>query len=256
MPGLVLRLAILPSVVQGTLSIEDVFEAAARSLSLRPALEVVTSSELLSGTADPLISTAAKCGSDLACIADRMSGNRIDLALRVVINHAVDPPLVSLHLVDIASVAIAQEVFAEVTGDVIADLAKLTGQLFDKAGYPEGARVRLVVSPPGADVSFPGAVKRGDLFLVPAGEHVIDVSREGYVPASQKVVVAGGREVPVFITLAEESGSVVSSPWLWLGVGAGAAAIAAIVVFVVVDPLRPDCICIGDPDGPNCPACH
>jgi hypothetical protein len=250
------RLAILPSIVgeSNDLTRSDVIEALAKALELRASLDLVTASELLTGTAEPVLTAAERCGADLACIRDRVGPSGIDLALRVVVNRAVEPALISLHLVDVVSATIVREAFGEGGADPNADLLVLAAQLFDRAGHREGARVRISLSPPDAELSFPGAVRIGaDLFLVEPGRHQIEARHEGFDPASHVVVAERGATFEVSLALVpQDTSSVVSSPWLWIGVGAGAIAIAAVVTLVVVDPWRPDCLCVGAPGGPPC----
>jgi hypothetical protein len=248
------RLAILPSVVRGgpdAITSIEVAETIEPALALRPGLDLVTSSELLAGTEDPVISTAERCGADLGCIRDRVRPSGIDLALRTIVNYAVDPPVVSLHLVDAASASIVREAFAQ--GGVGANLAQLARQLFDQAGYPEGARIRVEVTPPQAELSFPGARRIGpDLFLAEPGSHRIEARLEGYAPLSQLITAESGREQRVVLALAAEPTSIVASPWLWVGVAAGAVVVAGIVTIAVVDPFRPGCICVTVEGGPDC----
>jgi hypothetical protein len=251
---IVLRLAILPSVVQGgpdTMTPIQIVETIAQALDRRPTLALVTSSELLAGTADPLISTAERCGSDLECIRDRVRPSEIDLALRVVINHAVDPPVVSLHLIDAASAKLITEKFGGGAGDLRASLTRLAQELLDDAGHPEGARIRIALSPPDAEVIFPGARRIGpDLFLVAPGAHRIEAKRGGHLPGAQEVTVERGVDRKVELTLIAEPEPIVASPWLWVGVAAGAAVIAGVVVIAVVNPFRSDRLCLTT--GPDC----
>ncbi len=253
------RIAILPSIVRGgadAIDPLDVVEAIAPTLALRVQLDPVTSSELLAGTAEPVLSTAERCGSDLECISERARPSGIDLALRVVVNYAIDPPVLSLHLVDTASATIVREAFGGASRSTIgAEIARLSRELFDEAGYPEGARVRIDVSPPDAQISLDGEPDRtAGVFVVLPGSHRVEAQREGYLPAAQVFEAKRGEEMRIAVGMLEVKTSLAASPWLWTGIAAGVAVAAAVVAIVVIDPFRPGSICFGSAGAPCDPA--
>lgn len=262
------RLAVVPSVIagpHGEAGIEALFDAALRAAALRPSLEPGSFDELFLFGADPPASTARACGSDTGCAARVLADAGYALGLGCILNFAVDPPLLTLSLLEISGARIAAEELFEVPSDRTPELLleRAASELLDRAGHRRGGRIRITVEPPDAHLAVPSALvpERGRrlTFLAPPGVHTLSAQRAGREEATAVVEVTSGGEHLVALALpqAPEPASTGLGPWPWIAAGAAVAAgVAASVVLLSggASGGAPRCVCITSPGVP-CPPC-
>jgi hypothetical protein len=274
------RLAILPSIVQGSsggAEVPRLFEELARSADVRVGIELVSYNELFIDGAEPIAANILACGSVMPCIGRALRTARIELCMRAIVNFAVSPPLVSLTLIDSAGEKIVAESIVEAGASRLeTELAGAAGAMLEGAGHPRGARLSIEPQPPDAKITVHACSddqctegqeyfadpKHPSSYLVPAGRYQIAGTREGHEPAAVRADAELGRSARVSLILQpldlDEDRSLLESPWFWLIAG-GAVIAAGTVVLFATDPFAKNdpsatCLCIVTPTTP-CPPC-
>jgi hypothetical protein len=257
------RLAVLPIVVagdEGSASISDLHGAVASSARLRPGLRVLTAEELFLASQEGVLEKVRDCGSDVACIGARLRSLETQLGLVVLLNFQLAPPLLSLRLLD----AEAGRELGRAVGELAADesrgtglsarLASETASVLERAGFREGALLRVEVEPETAAITIDGAEReRGapNIFILAPGPHTIEARLDGHDPARASSVLARGEEQRVRLWL-EPQTSLFASPWFWTIVGAVAVGSAVTAAALAYD--RPWDVCFEQTGvSPPCP---
>ena len=254
------RVAILPG-AHGEADPAEVYQEVARSAGLHLGLELVPYNQLLVEGPEPLAGAVRACASDVACRGRALASHELDLGLRAIVNFAIDPPLVSLSVVNASPPRVLTESLSELAGDTtLAEvLRREAATLLDRTGFPRAGRITVSVRPVDAILHVEGAKEseQPGVFIVPAGRWEVRAERAGYTPAQATVEVAAGAEAPLALVLEERPG-VTSSPWFWAAVGVAAAAIATTTVLVATDPFAAPpstgCVCITTSAG-GCTPC-
>lgn len=264
------RLAILASVLSparadgSALREGELFDAAARAAALRPGLETIPYDELLGDAARPLPSEVRECGADLRCAAAALRRAGADLGLRVLVNQAVDPPLLVTTLFDAGGAERDPESVVELERDrAVAPAAEhALASLFERAGFSLGGGLRIAVHPGDANLSLQGRpldpAARIALVLAP-GRYEIQAQREGYASGRAEAVVLSGQTVQIAIDLAPEAPASGGAPWLWIALAAGAV-VAGGATFLALGPLSGGhgehaCVCVTTPESPCSARC-
>lgn len=254
------KLAVLAAVIAGphgdatAVSIwEDVREAAA----YRSGITVLAPEELDAIEGTRLDSALKECGSDTMCLTERVHESAVPLAVACVLNFALDPPFMSLQLVDGEKRKLAAKSIGRIDtkkGTVSAAIRAAVAKLLAEAGYTEGGRLIVETMPPHAHVEVIGAaVDPADspaTMVVPPGVYDVRAVLPGYVEVKQPVTVAAGKDARLSIPLVRET-SLVESPWLWGAVGA--AVVGGVLAGVLIATQGPTEGCVVLP-GAGCPA--
>lgn len=246
------------------------------TFGLRVGIELVSYSDTFLDGAEPLGSAVLACRSDRACVARRLRAAGVDVCFRATVNLAIDPPLVTLDLIDAASERLlASRVEEGERGRPMeTQLAKATEQVLDAGGLAKGGLLSVTLSPPDARLTVmrcgDRACKEAEPFplqhpseVIPSGWYRVRAELEGFDRRSLLVDVQEGRDVRVGLALPsavqEESFSLAESPWFWAAVG-GAVALAGATIAVMASgalsaPERTGCVCIttSNHDCPPCP---
>lgn len=225
------RLAVLPIIIAGphgeaSLSsvLADVSDAADRRLGIR----LISQEEIFVAGSGDLGKRVRDCGSDIACIANRLRAFDARFGLVVVVNLVLDPPLISLQLLDTDE----RRLVAQSTGElesgvrVSAAIRRRANTLLNDAGYSKAGRVIVDVTPAAARVTLNGEIEpdegKGNVFTIAAGRYDVQASADGFDPATGVAVVLADKVVHVPLML-EEQTSVFGSVWFWAVVGAAVA---------------------------------
>lgn len=281
------RIAILPAVLtgpsaEGAPSPERVFEHAAAVTRGFVELETLEYGALVIEGESSLGRAVRDCASDLRCIGRALAERDLDLGLRVIVNLAIEPPLLTLGLIPRAAppgagtpldpdpLEGAPEAALELAGPgaLEAELSHATERLLLDAGLTRGARLTILVSPPearltvrararalrerprdaGAEPAPSSPAAREQTFVVAPGRVAVAAELEGHEAAAGEVDLAAGTDGRLELHLAPSSSSPEAGggpPWLWIAGGALAAGAAAALIVVAADPF-------GGPEGPGC----
>jgi hypothetical protein len=253
-----LLVAVLPIVLSPDARIgpSEIFKAVSDAAALRPSLNLLSLDQYFFQEGGELANRALACGADTTCIASQLAPFKAKLGVVVIANLEIDPPLLSILLLDTER----RTTIGESTGEVGAELQRAisdrTSALFDRAGHPRSGRLVVQVSPAQAVVSIVGQTSDLDArgFTLSPGSYTIVASSDGYEASSATTVVKSGETTEVSIALVEES-SIFESPWFWIVssavvVAAGATAIG----FALTNTER--CVCVQTADGRDCSVCN
>jgi hypothetical protein len=255
------RLAVLPILVagdEGSASSSDLHGAVASSARLRPGLQVLTAEELFLASQEGVLERVRDCGSDEACISERLQSMGAQLGLVLLLNFQLAPPLISLRLLDAEAGrelgrSVGELAAAESSGSGLgARLASETASLLERAGFRQGGLLRVEVEPETAAISIDGVEReRGtaNVFVLAAGPHTIEARLDGHDAALASAVLARGEEQRVRMRL-ERQTSLFASPWFWTILGAVVVGSAVTVAAVTYD--RPESVCFSAAGQPPC----
>ena len=256
------RIAVLPVIVAG--SHGDATEVSVREdvrdvLRFRGGISQLPDDELYGAGRGGLGTSLRDCDADTACLVARLENASVRLGLIVVVNQALDPPFLSVQLVDTNQRRAAgtwRGSVAPEAGAIGAELRRVTAQLLEQAGHPPLARLIVEVSPPSAQVRVSGGAlpELGSLprFLLPTGSYDVLATLPDPEDASTRVEVVAGKEAHVALIL-EPSRSVLGSPWLWTAIGVAVAGGALAAILASTQPSE-RCLCIYGP-GTGCQPC-
>jgi hypothetical protein len=248
------RLAILPSALGGETAhvpaADQLFEAAARGARLRPDLEIVPYNDLFVAGTDSLAGIVRDCGADVRCASNALLQSKVDLGLRVIVNLALDPPVLIANTIDPHAEKVAHESIVELDKNtaLIEAIERAASGVLDAAHFARGGRIAIAVTPADAKLTLPpGARADGEGYVVSAGRHEVKAAKEGFLPQSESVVVLAGEERAVNLVLSPTESSGIAWPWWIAGAGAvvlGASAIALVVASPFSSHGNHDCLCI------------
>ncbi len=253
-------LAIVPIVVSGpaaTSNAKSVHEAVLAATEGRIGIRVVSREEMFVADAGQFGERLTDCGNDASCLASRLRAFDARLGLLAVVNSVVDPPLISLRLLDTEARSLLAEDLAPLSPaekNIATALRRRASKLFEETGYPMADRVAVKVGPSDATWELYGdqpLVRKDGVLLLKPGSYRIMASSPGHLPLDKNLNVTGGSEQSVTLQLEEET-NLATSPWLWAGIGVAVAA-ATVAIIVVAQPGDP-CLCISEP-GIKCGDC-
>lgn len=259
------RLAILPAIVPGPYgqsTLESIHGGLAAAAEFRLGLSVASFNEIQVHGAEPVAAAVRGCGSDPACAARALRLSGYDLGLQVIANFALDPPLVTVALLEVASGTNRGEVVVELSAGepLVERVAKEANVILDRAGHPRGGRLRIETSPADSTIIVggrrPDAGERG-IYTVPAGAQRVEVMHAGFVTEVRDVEVPPGQWIELQFRLNPvqvEERSLLASPWFWGVVGVVALSAATATVLVVTHEPTPSCLCVSTPTS-SCGAC-
>lgn len=230
--------------------VPPVQEAASNRLDLDPLPE-----EALFALAGDLADPIVHCGSDRGCLASRLSHLTVRFGVVVVLNRFVDPPILSLTLIDAESKRVAGESSGSVVEERLhREVRRRAAEVFDSAGLPEAARLVLSVKPPNAALTIDGARVTPGEHRLPPGKHVVEATEEDHLPVRRQLELVPGKGEEISLAL-EKRASVWSSPWFWVGLAAAAVAAAGTVTAVTLTSGSSECLCVtGEASCPrSCP---
>lgn len=264
------RLAVLPAVVagpHGEASTGQVFEATVKGLGLRIDVDVIGYDALFLQGATSKVTEAGRCGSDETCVRRVVAEAGATMGLRSIVNFALDPPLITLSLIETDASRPPLQAVLEAQGRWDLAVATAVDTLMLQRGLSPAGRLQVVCDE-SATVSFPGNppfVKEGPRqFRLPPGQHTVRItgpqgnSAEGRVLVTAHQTVQLQQSLPPVTAQAEESSSILSSGWFWGAVGVVVVG-AATAAVVAADPFAGDpgagCLCVTTANGPcgTCP---
>jgi hypothetical protein len=243
------RLAVLPIIVPGTkggATLSSVIDDVGRATAFRR-MKLASNEEMFAAGSGDLSSRVRDCGSDIGCIAERLRAFDARFGLVVVVNAALDPPLISLQLLDIDDRKMIAQNAAELApeektiSEAVSERAK---KIFEQAGWPQLGRIVVEVAPARAKITLGDqAPDEGapNVFTVSPGRYLVRAELDGYASGSAEAVAIAGKDTRVGLTLEEEK-SLLSSPWLWAAIGVAAAGGAAAAIIATRPTER--CLCI------------
>ncbi len=197
-------------------------------------------------------SALAKCGSDVACVADVARKAGVDRVLMIVLEAGVEPIIGSMQLVDAASGQLAGSSVVELDpspAPIARPIRGAASEVFDATGLTLGGRVTLAVTPLEAIVETTLDRVGPATFLGPVGVHTIHVSAPGHSDLEQSVELVRGTEIGLSLEL--QSSSLFTSPWTWVVIGG--VVVAGAVTSAVLLSRNDGCVCFGRPE--DCGAC-
>jgi hypothetical protein len=234
------RLAVIASVVHrpeadtelGSFSVQ---EEASQVVSFSPDLAVVPSSETLARNLDDQI---RDCGADIRCVSARLRSADVDLALLIVADLGLRPPIVTTRMLDCKKEAVLETSIAELGAEGLRPVVRAeAAKALERAGHPIGGRIQVETTPADATVIVHGEGKNaqqsvGSLLELAPGAYQISVVRDGYTQTSTHAWVRAGQETRIWLKL-EESSGLVASPWFWAAIVAVAAAAGTAIFFAL-----------------------
>lgn len=254
------RLAVLPVLVSGAqkLKASAVFNAVNDAAAQRPALRVMSIDDYFFHGGAELAAQALSCGEDTYCLAGKLSPFRAQMGLIVVVNTEIDPPFMSLTLVDTKTKKRAAEAFAEFSPDKLSEqILKETSKMLDQQGFVRTGKLQVNVEPSRAQVELKPKsqpdIGTHNLFSLYPGKYEVKAQLDGYDSAEQRVDIISGQTTEIQMSLVEQS-SIFKSPWFW-GVVAAVAA-GGVTAAVVATQSESDCFCLLSADGEHCMVCR
>jgi hypothetical protein len=226
--GSVQKMAVLPIILKPTatdVTITSIYGDIVDASSLRIGLRIITNEEMFAMSTN-LSGRVQDCGSDVACIAQKLRASDAPLGMVVVVNNVLNPPLIGLQLIDTdQGVLIGQSLGGlEKDAPTISETVRRRARkLLEAAGFTQAGRVVVDVNPTAAKVvlgeDFEPDAGTPNIFTVPPGAYPVRAVLDGYDGAQGQVVALAGRESRVALVLDKQS-SVTSSPWFWSLIGA------------------------------------
>lgn len=265
--GRALSIAILPTVVgesDRAPSTQALFDATKDAIQWRRGLEAVPYNVLFLEGAAPVARALRECGAEPECIARTMQSNRIDLLLNVIASYAIDPPLVTLTLIEGVGGQPRQTAVFEPAPrrTVVEELPSRAAALLDEAGFERVGGASIAVVPAGATIALVGAdLERSEAgqstFRAAPGTYRLTVTLGGHEPVTREVVIAEGETTRVDLVMqpVEVEPTLVEKPWFWVAVGAVVVGAATTAVVVATRPDAATCLCITSPET-VCPPCE
>jgi len=265
------RLAVLPAVVagpHGEASAGQVFEATVKGLGLRIDVDIVGYDALFLQGATSKVTEAGRCGSDETCVRRVVAEAGATMGLRSIVNFALDPPLITLSLIETDASRPPLQAVLEAQGRWDLAVATAVDTLMLQRGLSPAGRLQVACDE-SATVSFPGNppfVAEGPRqFRLPPGQHTVRITGPQGASAESRVLVTAHQTVrlqqslpPVVAQPEQDSGSIFTSGWFWGAVGVVVVG-AATAAVVAADPFAGDpgagCLCVTTANGPcgTCP---
>jgi hypothetical protein len=257
------RVAVLPIIVapDNVPTVSEVFKQVTDAALLRPTLAVMSIDDYYFNEGGELATRALACGSDVACIAERLVPFNADVGVIVVANLEIDPPFVSVLLVDTTRKVTIVEESGDVSGRaaVLSSIFERTSRAYDRAGHPRSGRLIVSVEPGRAALAIEGRDAKPDIgqsnaFTLPPGEYQVLGSADGFVPGRVPATVKSGETVTVALAL-EEDTSIFESPWFWIISGAVVVAGGATAAGLLLSKTE-ECLCVITADQRECTVCR
>ncbi len=230
-------------------ALEAAVSAAARG---RPGLRLMSSEEAF--VVGVRLDQAPACGLDVACLAQLLGPARAELAMIVLANVLVEPPLLAVRVLAPREGRLVGSSAAPLGAERLADAVEArAAALLDEAGFRRASWLRVEVSPPDAALSIDGVPEatRAGRFSVPPGVYVARAHKDGFGVVEARVNVPPGGEAEVRLSLAEET-SLLASPWFWTALVGAALVSGAVAVYA--GSRGNQCVCLGGPTQ-SCPPC-
>ena len=256
---MIVKLAVLAAVIagpHGEATTRSIWEDVRETALYRTGISVLAPEEIDAIEGTRLDSALKDCGSDTMCLTERVHESAVPLALACVLNLGLDPPFLSLQLVDGEGRKLAGKSIGRIDtkkGTVSAAIRAAVAKLLSEAGYPEGGRLVVETIPAHARVRVAGVAEEPAdspaSLVLPPGNYEVRVELAGYLEAGRQVNVVAGRDARVSLTLVKET-SIAESPWLWGAVGA--AVVGGVLAGVLLATRGPGEGCIVLVDTP-CP---
>lgn len=257
------KLAVLPIIIpgpHGQASLSSVIDDVSAASGLRVGLRLISQEEIFVQGSGDLGSKVRECGSDTACIANKLRAFDARLGLVVVANLVIDPPLISLQLMDTDERRMVGQSIGEL--DVAADktvsgaVRRRAAEIFETAGYLRAGRLLVQAEPPSATIAVAGGfepnVGTPNVFTLPPGKYEVRADKDGYERASGVADVVGGSQATLRLSLAEKT-SVVKSWWFWTIIGVAVAGGTTAAVVATRPTTR--CLCVTI-NGIGCEVCE
>ena len=234
----------------------SVFEDVESALGYFPELRLVPRTEIFSTSAGALGQRVPACLGDIECIAGALHAARVQMGVEIVADLRSPPPLVYAHLIDGRSGRIVAREAGEPSAERLSSLlSRLATNLMRSAGFGVGGVLAVDVTPADAEVSVHESTdamrRQADLFVLPAGRHVVVGNKDGYEQARAEVHIEEAESTRVQLILRELSEPLYRSPWLWVAVGAVVAGTTA-AVFALLPGEDTFRVCQA-PDRSQCP---
>jgi len=248
-------LAVLPLIVagpHGAASISSVYADVAAAARTRLGLRLLSAEEIFVSSSD-VAGRVSDCGSDIDCIANKLRAFDARYGMVVVANFALEPPLISVQLLDTDARTMMANSIGELAagGAVSAAVRQHALTVLDGAGFVVAGRLVVDVTPAGATVLVPGAtpdVGAPNRFTLAPGGYEIRADAAGYHPNAATAQVVAGESTKIELTLVEET-SVAEQWWFWglIGVAVAGGVTAAVVGTATTET----CLC-ATLDGAGC----
>jgi len=216
-------LAVLPLIVagpHGAASISSVYADVAAAARTRLGLRLLSAEEIFVSSSD-VAGRVSDCGSDIDCIANKLRAFDARYGMVVVANFALEPPLISVQLLDT---------------DARTMMANSIGELAAGGAVSAAVRQHALTVLDGADIG-----RR-------SGGYEIRADAAGYHPNAATAQVVAGESTKIELTLVEET-SVAEQWWFWglIGVAVAGGVTAAVVGTATTET----CLC-ATLDGAGC----
>jgi hypothetical protein len=236
------RVAIVPIVgTDNRVQTAQIVRPIADAIDERHGLSAMSIDDLFSLDGTALVTAIKRCGTDNNCVRRSVGDFGADLAVVVVINRRVAPPVAQIQLVPGAKrLSRAGSRLGNLTDakDEAGTLRRITSELLAEAGFVRSAAIDLVADPPDATIlldDVPQVTAAQHQLDVAPGPHRIEARREGYEPFAERRDLAEGETWLLRPKLEEAPTSILSSPWFWI-VSATVVVAGAVAVAVVAQP--------------------
>lgn len=197
------------------------------------------------------------CGPDAACLSEVLRETTVPLALMVVVNTRVQPPVVAVRAVGaLRGRPVRAEELGVPPGATTAQAVEQgSARVLEQLGFLRWAHVVIRAEPETASASvLEPALARdeaGPGLWLPPGPARLRIDAPGHSAEELRLEVAAAEDRTVDITLEPEN-PWWRSPWFWSAVGLGVAAGVTGTVLTLTSGDR--CACVGHPSAPcACP---
>jgi hypothetical protein len=253
--------AVVPVVVGGSeVRVSRLVSEIQVAAALRPSVRLLSMEDLFVAGGETALTAVKSCGSDQACVSERLRSVGASVGLLVVLNTSSSSPILGLRLFDTHSdqvLVVRTTPLTAVDDTLYGQLREMAEGVLDEAGYEKKAKLTVRVDPVSARVNVGGRrepeIGTSAIFFLPPGEYPVEASLEGYESVETQVSLLRGEQRELELILMKD-GTFLSSPWFWVTMGllvGGAAAATAIVMTSGSDQY---CFCIPGPDG-GCTGC-
>jgi hypothetical protein len=252
----------------------------------RPGIALLTEEEAFAEGNDAT-RELKRCGPELACLQALLTRRAIELALLLVVDTRLDPPLVSVELVRAQGAAqepgpaqgtaresqepghargAAREsrlVQEAARSELALVLPSLMRRALDQGGLVEGAELSIAVEPIDANISIagldPGVVLAPGArrIVLPAGAYEIVATHAARTTERRRVELARGEVRSVSIVLAAPivERAVFEEWWFWVGVGVVVAGAATASTWAITREPGSSCVCAKNEPASCPPGC-
>ncbi len=255
------RLAVLPVLLGAAKpKIARILDCVAQASTLRRGLRVMSIDDYYFHGGQDLARRALSCGADTNCMAKHLAPFGARLAMVVVLNEELTPPLVSLIMLDGDGGAVAAEWAGQVHGGpaaVYAQISAKSAEFLQGLGFKQSGRLKVGVSPEqvALRVGQQGPdLGSSDTFTLLPGQYTVHGFADDYLPGQVSAEVLAGQDTHASLELTPDS-SMWKSPWAWVGLGAVVLGAVATTTVLATGSSDQPCICVLTVDGMDCRAC-